>query len=608
MENNKQYISNKLDNKERTNGLLEENFRVLAENAGSLIFVAQEGKYVFVNPAFEQITRYSAEELYEKYVWEIIDSEHREIVRKRAISREKGGFEPVNYEFKLLNKAGEVRWIDYRGTLMNYDGKPAILGSGIDVTERKRTEERLRLITDNMLDMIALIDVNGKISYASPSFAKSLGYESQEMEGQLYRKYLHKADIFSVEKSFIKNLNKKSPGLAEHRLNKSDGNYLWVETVGNPIINNKGKVSGVVLSSRNIDEKKQAKEKLAYLEVHDTLTKLYNWRYFEKELVTADKNVENRLGLIVSDLDGLKLVNDTLGYSAGDTLLIITADILRTSCPIEAIIARVGGDEFAVLIKDISPDRLKDIAQNIYKKVNSYNESNTSIPLSLSLGVAHKEINNQSLVELMQKANQLMYREKLLRKQSARSALVDVMMKALEARDFVTEGHTDRLHEIVEKIARAIDMPEHRINDLCLFARFHDIGKVGVADHILLKPAKLSNEEMEEMKKHSEIGFHIAQSSSDLAHIADWILKHHEKWDGSGYPLGLKENEIPLECRILSIADAYDAMSNDRPYRKAMKPEEIVKELKNCCAKQFDPKLLRIFCKNYLLIDTCDCD
>jgi HD-GYP domain-containing protein (c-di-GMP phosphodiesterase class II) len=168
-------------------------------------------------------------------------------------------------------------------------------------------------------------------------------------------------------------------------------------------------------------------------------------------------------------------------------------------------------------------------------------------------------------------------------------------MKALEARDFITEGHAVRLQGYVTGLATAIRMPMRSVSDLNLLAKFHDIGKVGVRDSILFKAGALTTEEAVEMQRHTEIGHRIAQSAPDLAPIADWILKHHEWWNGSGYPLGLKGKEIPLECRILAIADAYDAMTSDRPYRKAMAHDSAVSELKRFAGVQFDPELVRNF-------------
>ena len=168
-------------------------------------------------------------------------------------------------------------------------------------------------------------------------------------------------------------------------------------------------------------------------------------------------------------------------------------------------------------------------------------------------------------------------------------------MKALEARDFITEGHANRLQVYVKEMAAVLGMSTRSIFDLCLLAKFHDIGKVGVPDRILFKPGPLTNEEALEMQRHCEIGHLIARSAPDLGPIADWILKHHGWWNGKGYPLGLKGKEIPLECRILAIVDAYDAMTSDRPYRKALSREKALSELKRCSGSQFDPCLVNKF-------------
>jgi HD-GYP domain-containing protein (c-di-GMP phosphodiesterase class II) len=147
----------------------------------------------------------------------------------------------------------------------------------------------------------------------------------------------------------------------------------------------------------------------------------------------------------------------------------------------------------------------------------------------------------------------------------------------------------------MEQLAIAAGLPESAIPDLRLLGRFHDIGKVGIPDSILFKPGRLTEEEYEVMKRHAEIGYRIARASAELAPIADWILKHQEWWNGQGYPLGIKGEEIPLACRILSIVDAYDAMTNDRPYRKAMSDEAAIAELKRCAGTQFDPVLVDEF-------------
>lgn len=215
--------------------------------------------------------------------------------------------------------------------------------------------------------------------------------------------------------------------------------------------------------------------------------------------------------------------------------------------------------------------------------------------MSISVGYAVKNDTCTKLISLFKEADNNMYREKLHHSQSARSAIVQTLMKALEERDFITEGHADRLQELVVSLARAIGFSGRNITDLRLLAQFHDIGKVGIPDRILFKPGPFTTEEFVEMQRHCEIGYRIAQSAPDLVPIADWILKHHEWWNGRGYPLGLKEVEIPMECRILAIIDAYDAMTSDRPYRKAMSQHKALTELRKYAGRQFDPQLVLEF-------------
>jgi HD-GYP domain-containing protein (c-di-GMP phosphodiesterase class II) len=185
-----------------------------------------------------------------------------------------------------------------------------------------------------------------------------------------------------------------------------------------------------------------------------------------------------------------------------------------------------------------------------------------------------------------------MYREKLHHSKSTRSAIVQTLMIAFEERDYITKGHAERLQDLVLKMGKNLGLSERNLSDLRLFAKFHDIGKAVVPDRILFKKGTLNEEEIMVMRCHCEIGQRIAQSAPGLVPISDWILKHHEWWNGKGYPLGLKEEQIPLECRILAIADAFDAMTSQRPYRAAMSSEAAKKELVKKAGIQFDPELL----------------
>lgn len=345
-----------------------------------------------------------------------------------------------------------------------------------------------------------------------------------------------------------------------------------------------------------IAKRKQMEESLRQIGFYDSLTQLYARSFFEEEMRRLGKLRHVPVGVIVCDIDGLKLINDTLGHHKGDELLKIAADILRRCFRSSDIIARIGGDEFAVLLPDSGQSIVSECAQRVRTEVDLYNAQKLGFGLSISVGYAVSESTN-NMQELFKKADDAMYRQKLQQSYSSRSETVQALIKTMEVRDHITEGHAGRMNKHAQEMGRTLGLSEERINDLGLLAKFHDLGKVGVSDSILFKPGRLTEDEFQEMKRHCEIGHRIALSLSDLAPIADYILKHHEWWNGNGYPLGLQGTDIPLECRILSVVDAYDAMSSQRPYKQPMPHEQVVQELRRCAGTQFDPDLVDVFIK-----------
>lgn len=342
-------------------------------------------------------------------------------------------------------------------------------------------------------------------------------------------------------------------------------------------------------------QRKQAEQSLQYLGMHDVLTGLYNRTYFEKEIVRIQEEKILPVSIVMCDINGLKLINDTFGHEIGDQLLAVTAQLMNRVIGPEDFIARVGGDEFVMVLPKADEEMTIGLIKKIRELAAAYQPRNSGVPLSLSLGYGIRKNNNVSLEDILKEADHVMCREKLHHSQSGRSGVVQTVMKLLEERDFMTEEHAGRLEELTGKIATKLQLPEGRIADIQLLAQFHDIGKIGISDNILLKAGPLTIREKKAMQRHSEIGYRIAQSNSDLAPIAEWILKHHEWWNGKGYPFGLKGEEIPLECRILAIADAYDAITSDRPYRKALSYEVAIEEIKRYAGIQFDPEIVELF-------------
>ncbi len=350
-------------------------------------------------------------------------------------------------------------------------------------------------------------------------------------------------------------------------------------------------VIGIV---RDITKRREMELELKHMSLTDQATGLYNRAFFEAELRRLSDQRYQPVGVIVCDIDGLKFINDTLGHDTGDILIAAAAYMLASCFGAGDVVARIGGGEFGIIMPNSDPAVVGEACERIRNAAASYRAA-SKMPLSISVGMDVCTGGETTLNETYKNADRNMYREKLHSQQSGHSAIVATLAQALEARDFVTDGHADRLQYLMEKLAVAAGLPASDLPDIRLLGRFHDIGKVGIPDQILFKPGRLTDEEYEIMKRHCEIGYRIALASPELAPIADWILKHQEWWNGEGYPLGLAGEDIPLPCRILAIVDAYDAMTNDRPYRKAMSSSEAVAELVRCAGRQFDERLVRLF-------------
>jgi len=308
------------------------------------------------------------------------------------------------------------------------------------------------------------------------------------------------------------------------------------------------------------------------------------------------------VGIIICDVDGLKLINDNLGHSIGDEVIKTAADVLQRSFRHCDLVARIGGDEFAVIIYSNLNSVFEEACQRIEMVTGEYNAWRPTAPLSLSTGFA---VSKEMLIDmhaLYIEADNQMYQRKVQWHKSTRNSIVQGMMDSLEARGLIIQGHNERVQTLTFALASAVGLPDQSMADLQLLSCFYDIGKSGIPDSILLKAGKLTMEEFEIVQRHCEIGQRIATDVPDLEPIKDWILEHHEWWNSEGYPLGIKGTDIPIECRILAIVDAYDAMITDRPYRDAIGKKDAIAELRKYAGTQFDPKLVELFI-NYISME-----
>lgn len=335
-------------------------------------------------------------------------------------------------------------------------------------------------------------------------------------------------------------------------------------------------------------------ERVRQLSIRDQLTGLFNRLKFEdklKELATCEEPVS----VCMIDIDGLKLVNDTLGHARGDEMIRAAATVLSGSCRGDDFAARIGGDEFAMILPGADAETAGRVCQAIRDNVDAFNHAGPALHLSISVGSATWRRGELPLEATVKAADAGMYRNKLTKAVDKRCSLLSILNTVLGEKCHMTNVQAQKLSQLAKSFGEAAGLPPEQGRDLELLAVAHDVGKVGVPDSVLLKPGPLTDEDRSLMEKHCEIGHKIAKSAVEVETIAIFILHHHERWDGGGYPEGLKGEEIPLVCRLLAIIDAYDAMTSDRPYRRALTHEEAVDELRRCAGSQFDPQLVELF-------------
>ncbi len=340
-------------------------------------------------------------------------------------------------------------------------------------------------------------------------------------------------------------------------------------------------------------EQKQTEEKIRYISFHDILTGLYNRAFLEEEMKRLDTKRQLPISVIMLDLNGLKLVNDTYGHQVGDELLKSAAGILNNSCRQEDVIARWGGDEFVILLPRTWKKEATIIGKRIRKKCREAKVRD--VPVSIALGVSAKENSEKTIADTLKEAEDNMYKQKLSESRSTRSAVLNALLKTLATKSYETEEHTRRMQKASLIIGENLGLPDTELSRLTLLITLHDIGKINLSEELLTKKGPLTDPEWKVMKKHPETGYRIARATEEFSHVAEDILSHHEHWDGKGYPRGLKGEKIPLLARITAIADAFEVMLNGRPYKKEMSRAEIISEFKRCSGKQFDPELVELF-------------
>lgn len=434
---------------------------------------------------------------------------------------------------------------------------------------------------------------SGEIGY-SEEVLNIFGIHSEEQirtKEQLTR-LVHPDDIASVLESIKRVMLEKSAADFVFRIIRQDGE----ESVANlrmiPQFDENKNHVGVFGTIQDITRIRKTEEEIRYLSYHDYLTGLFNRRFYEEVLVKLDIDENYPLTLVMADVNGLKMINDSFGHAVGDELLQKASNVIKSGCRDKDVIARLGGDEFVIILTKTDAETAALVIKRL--ETLASREKIGGLKLSIAFGSKTKTRKEENIQQVLKNAEDDMYRHKLYESASMRSKTIELIMNTLYEKSNREMMHSNRVGLICEKIGMRMKLDQDEINQIRTAGLIHDIGKMGIDEKILNKPGALNAEEWKEIKRHPEIGYRILSSVNEFSEMANCILEHHERWDGNGYPKGLKGEEISLQGRIVAVADSFDAMTSDRTYRKGLIHEAAIAEIKRCAGTHFDPLVAKI--------------
>ncbi len=480
-----------------------------------------------------------------------------------------------------------------------------------DITWRKTVEqqllneeERFRTTLMSVGDGVISTDDQGRVVLMNAVAEKLTGWPQAEAKGQPIETVFHV--ILEDTRIRCDNLVEQVlrtghiVELGNHTaLISKNGAEKPIADSAAPIRNDQGDITGVVLVFRDLSERKQHLAEVEHLAYHDYLTGAYNRRYFEDAFARLNNKENQPLAIILGDINGIKMVNDSLGHHAGDLLIKEATALIKAQLSAGLILARMGGDKFGIILTKSSEAKAAALTNQLETVMNQYviinDEKEHSVYLSISFGCSVQNEDQSSLKDLMIEAEDYVYKRKYYNERSNRSHLIKSIMGTLFQKSPREQKHSRRVGKYCRAATLAMQCDIERVNLISVAASLHDIGKIGISEAILNKPGKLTAEEWDLMKQHPVKSATILSATHEYKDIANIVAAHHEHWDGSGYPSGLKGKAIPVEARIIAVADAYDAMTHDRTYRTPLSEDEALHELMRCAGTQFDPDITTFF-------------
>ncbi|MDC7226917.1 MAG: diguanylate cyclase [Spirochaetales bacterium] len=488
------------------------------------------------------------------------------------------------------------------GTTILVSSQPVIDDNGkmtgtieieLDITMRKdveraleRSQQRARALLDLIPDFLLIIDNEGKILDYHPAADFNVLSNIEYPEGRMV------TEVFSPELSGMIMTN--CDMLTEQGVQR---NFEYVDKSGKTekfydcrFIQTTDTETVCII--RDISTHKSREKEILHRSFHDKLTGLYNRAYFEEECNRIDQSRESLpTSILVIDVNSLKLINDAFGHDFGDKLLLAVSNILSANCRKSDVIARTGGDEFAIILPKSPREKAEKLSERIRRACLERHFDDIFARPSVSIGSAERTDNSQTIDDIIKLADKRMYDMKLERRTEHLNTLISDILNSMQIHGQQSKNHTENCIKLSIDFAVFLNLPKDSVKKIKNLALLHDIGNIRLSNEILSKSDRLSETEYDEIKQHPIIGYRITKAIPDYSSVADLILHHHERWDGQGYPSGLKGKDIPLLCRLFSIIDTWELLINGSTYKPSLSFTEAANEIRRCSGKQFDPEI-----------------